>query len=272
MRSETVKVVEEAVAILEQLAQHPGGVSITDLSEYTGLGKSTVHRLLMALQNHGLVQQELDTHRYSLGYRIVELSASLLTHSGLVTISMPLMKRIVGVIGETVSLHVVRGDRRLCVAEVESPLELKFSYGVGRSTPLHLGASGKIVLAYLSPSQREETIDRLTQDPRVAEGEPGSAELRESLEEIRRHGYAESFGEVVQGVRSIGVPLFDRSGQVIGSLGIVGPAFRFNDDRRAEAVALLKQAAAHISAELGFGDCQDDALIGDVTPSSTLPS
>ena len=272
MRSETIKVVEQAVAILEQLAHHPGGTSITDLSESMGLGKSTVHRLLTALQNHGLVEQEPSTHRYGLGFRIVELSASPLKQNSLVALSVPLMKRIGAVMSETVSLHVLMDDRRLCVAEVESPSELKFTYGIGKSRPLHLGASGKCILAYLPLQRQEELMQRLTQGAPATQGAVGLEELHQDLEQVRRQGYSESVGEVARGVRGVAVPIFDRSGRVVASLGVVGPTFRLSESRLQEAVALLQQMAAQISTNLGFDAQRADAMIKETAQSLRSPS
>lgn len=252
MRSETVKVVEQAVGVLSRLSAQQGGATVTELSETMGLGKSTVHRLLTALQNQGLVEQDPETHRYSLGYRIVELSASLLGQKSLVAQSTPYMRRLSNSTHETVSLHIALEGRRLCIAEVESQQELKFTYGVGRSRPLYVGASGKCILAYLPSEQQVDALRRLSQQSSRGHGMPDPATLRQELESIRRQGYAQSMGEVTPGVRSIAAPIFDRTGRVIASLGVVGPEFRFVGSHVQEVTALLAQMAAQISTSLGY--------------------
>jgi IclR family KDG regulon transcriptional repressor len=76
--------------------------------------------------------------------------------------------------------------------------------------------------------------------------------VREDLERIRKQGYAVSCGEATEGTTGIAAPIFYFEGQVVGSLNVSGPSFRFTPDIIERNSQLLRKFADKISNEIGF--------------------
>src|SRR5690606_31674460 len=98
---------------------------------------------------------------------------------------------------------------------------LSFKRGVGYSERIALGASGRAILAWLDPtqSQMEEYCEGLSLTPKI---------LHAQLEGVRKVGYATSQNELMEGAAAIAVPFFRNNGEVLGSIGVFGPALRMD--------------------------------------------
>src|SRR4051794_15415343 len=116
----TSLVVEKALDCLLALADSPGEVGVTELSHRLGQSKATVHRLLTALRSRGFVHLNPETHRYRLDVAVLRLSSALLRQTNLRTLALPSLVALRDRTGETASLTVRRGTRRLHLDQVES--------------------------------------------------------------------------------------------------------------------------------------------------------
>jgi DNA-binding IclR family transcriptional regulator len=236
-----------ALDILECFNEHETSMSLSQVSEHVGLKPPTTHRLLKALASRGMIVS--DRGRYALGPGLLRLTATVMRGSSdLTTVAMPAMERLRASSGETVSVHRLLGESRICVGELVSPEPIRMESGVGQVYPLHAGAAGKAILAYLDAGVAERALPavgpRTITDPAV---------LRAELDEIRAQGWAVSEGEVVPGAASLAVPLFGQAGVVVGAINVSGPAnrwtkarrMRFRDEaiRESEAVSARLQAA-----------------------------
>jgi DNA-binding IclR family transcriptional regulator len=121
---------------------------------------------------------------------------------------------------------------------------------VGTVLPLHCGAAGKVLLAYVPAAERRKLMDgkpltRFTQATITHR-----AALEESLERIRRDGYGFSVGEREEGSYSLVAPIFGRRGDVVASLAISGPVFRLSEEQKARSLEALLEGARDISSQL----------------------
>lgn len=149
--------------------------------------------------------------------------------------------------GETCSLFELREGRQFCVLESKSRQALSMSRGIGELTDGFHGASGIAILAWLDPAHAIELSRRTNPQDR----EPITAA---ELAATRRDGFAISHGAIYKGAASIAAPVFDRNGQVFGSLALFGPEARIRDEGMDEQIRMLRDAAARLSAELGAPD------------------
>jgi DNA-binding IclR family transcriptional regulator len=196
-----IGVLDKAVSVLDALELQP--LSPAELARVTGLPRATAHRLAVALEAHRLVLRTVDG-RFTLGSRLAGL--------GLPQLARPALERLRDDTGESVQLYVRRGDRRLCVASLESPHGLRTIVPVGASLPLDVGSAGKV----------------LRVDPEAA-----------------RRGWAESVEERERGVASVSAPVRDRSGEVVAAISVSGPVERTSRaPGRRYAKALVEAAAA----------------------------
>ncbi|MGH3666329.1 MAG: IclR family transcriptional regulator, partial [Egibacteraceae bacterium] len=206
---------------------------------------------------HQLVRRAAG-RRYALGPHLLRLAR--VAHPGvdLQVIALPVMRRLRDACGETVGLHVRSGDRRLVIDQVESLQPLRRTYTeLSERIPLHQGAPGKVLLAFMPAEQREEVLagplDAATPstitDPQI---------LRAELDQIRDRGCAFSIEERVAGIRTVAVPIRNHTGAVRAGLSVTGPALRVTPQRLEELAPLAMRAGAEVSGALGWRD--DGAL------------
>jgi DNA-binding IclR family transcriptional regulator len=170
-------------------------------------------------------------------------SAVMFRANDLITIGTPALERLRQETGETVSLHTILGEERVCIAEFVSPEQIRMESGVGHVYPLYAGAAGKVLIAW-----DEERLSRLPALlPAVGPGTIRShEELEAELAAVRRRGYATSTSEVVPGAASLAVPVFDSNGAVAAAINVAGPATRWNKSKIASSVPKVLEEAQRL--------------------------
>jgi IclR family KDG regulon transcriptional repressor len=246
MSRERVQVIERATDILEILTE--GAATLTEIASRTGLPKGTAFRILSSLGYGDRVLKDPLTNRYVLGpgtWRLAQVASDALPSVAL--IAGPELTALWQATGETVTLNMRIGLERVCIAELRSPHPLLHTAGVGSRIPLHIGASGRVILAFAEADERERILDRLTYEALTAATVSGREQLVEELDLVRQRGWAMSMGERIPGAAGVSVPVRDASGLVL-SLSLLGPAERLGADRRCEITNLLLESAQSIEA------------------------
>jgi DNA-binding IclR family transcriptional regulator len=246
MSRERVQVIERATDILEILAE--GAATLTEISSRTGLPKGTAFRILSSLGYGDRVLKDPLTNRYVLGpgtWRLAQTASDAL--GSLALIARPELTAIWQATSETVTLNMRMGLERVCIAELRSPHPLLHTAGVGSRIPLHVGASGKVILAFTDDEQRERLLDCLTYEPLTSATISGREQLADELSRVRERGWAMSMGERIPGAAGVSVPVRGASGLVL-SLSLLGPAERLTEERRTEILGLLLETAQSIEA------------------------
>jgi DNA-binding IclR family transcriptional regulator len=196
-----VGVLDKAFAVVDALEREP--LPLSGLVSATGLARPTAYRLAVALEAHGMVRRD-EQGRFCLGPR--------LTGPSLASLARPAMERLRDETGESVQLYVRRGDRRHCVASLESPHGLRTIVAVGASLPLDVGSAGKVL-----------------------RGDP----------EVSRRGWAQSVEEREPGVASVSAPVHDARGEVVAAVSVSGPIGRTTrSPGRRYAIAVVAAAEA----------------------------
>ena len=241
-----VQAVRRALDLLIALARTGGEASLTELRQRTGLNKSTAYQLLAALRARGFVDQNSETRHYRLGPTVLEVAASFLDESDLITKAQPVLKQIRDRTGETATLHLLVGDQRVTVAKAESPNTLRRAAALGEVAPLLRGSAGKSILAFMGPRRIQSIISRAQRSGSLKKSE--TQFFLKKLESIQAKGFWINRGEHAPEGFGVGVPLFGSGGEVIGSLALSGPLQRLTAPLRDLAVELLTDAARRIGA------------------------
>jgi len=250
--SQSVRAVERALEILLLFSLEQQELSITEIARSVGLSKSTVHRLLTALQTKGFVQQNPENQKYSLGMVLLHLGHVVSEQLDIRRLARPLMRQLERETGETVNLNVNRDGYRVCIEKVESHHDVRHFVEIGKRLPIYCGASGKVLMAYMEPDEVEEIVRRTGLSPYTSRTIADPAALRQELEAIRRRGYATSTSERVEGASSVSAPVRDSTGKVVASLTISGPSFRFTPEKVLDFIDKVRAAAAELSRILGY--------------------
>lgn len=244
--------VEKAIDILFSFdAEHPQ-LRLTDISARVGLHKSTTHRLLSLLRKKGLIVADPESQLYSLGPSVVELAWTVLRQQDLRTVCRPYLEQLRRGTNETVSVYTRMGDKRVCIEECESGQDIKYSHAVGLTAPLHVGAPGKALLAFLPPEDLEPLLQALPLPAITPKTLTDPERLRADLAVTRQRGYAVSREERSLGASAVAAPIRDWRGKVVAAVGVLGPSQRLTSDVLQELGAQVMQVARQVSTALGY--------------------
>jgi DNA-binding IclR family transcriptional regulator len=251
-REYRVQVLDRAFQILNMLADEHAGASITEIAERLSLHKSTVHRLLMVLGSSRFVEKNTITGKYHLGSRIMELGLSAVSRLDIYEVAGPHLRVLVKETGETAHLAVLRDGQVVSLVNIQSSQTLRTPTTVGTRTPAHCTSLGKAMLAFANPEHIDDFLYKRKLERYTPKTITTASALRAELTAIRNRGYAVDDEEREEGLRCIGAPIWDNSGNVVAALSIAGPAFRIGVDRVPALARMVMRNAAGISASLGY--------------------
>jgi len=237
----------KAFAIIEHLVSADEPPQLADLSEALGMPKPSVHRMLLQLEETGIVTRDIQGKAYYAGARLTRLSVSAMGQLMRRDNIRDVMHRLVSRLGETCNLGVLDGDRVLYLERVECDKPLRLYLAAGSRVPLHATATGKLLLAFMSTAKREALIDLDRVEILTPNTLSGDA-LRARLEQIRATGLSVNREESMLGLAGVSVPVHDPSGQVLAGLAVHAPVSRFAEAEVEEAKTALLEAAREIES------------------------
>lgn len=211
-----VGVLDKSVWILDALEAGP--CTLNELVEATGVARATAHRLAVALETHGLVRRDPEG-RFALGVRLVALGRGAAAAIPLAALAADALEALRADTRESVQLYVREGDRRVCVAALESPHGLRTIVPTGAVLPLGRGSAGRV----LTPP------------------DPGD-------------GWVQSVGEREAGVASVSAPVRDAGGVIVAAVSVSGPIERTSREPGRRYGAAVLRAARRIERAAGVED------------------
>jgi len=244
--SGTASTVDRAIDVLETLRDAAGPLGVRDISRRVGISPASAHRLLSSLRVRGLVAQVPGSRTYTLGWSLLDYANAVLRSVDLPSVAAPIARSLRDRTGETVTVQVPVGCDRVCVFEQEGTHEVRRRVGVGRRVPLHAGASGRAILAFMSEPETDRVLASAGSIALTSGTETDLARLRQLLASTRAEGVAFSAGESVDGVGSMAAPVFGAGGSVVGSIAVSGPVSRWTAEAMQVHVPDLLDAAREI--------------------------
>ncbi len=253
MEKEYRYVVQSASRVLEVLEEcaRCGSISIKELSEGLGLGKSNIHRFLSTLEQLGYVEQLNDRGKYRVTAKLFQLGMQSIQSFDILEQASEVCRRISNLSQETVHLVVLNGNRAIFINKVSQGNLVTYS-GVGKTAPPHCIASGKALLAYLPKDDLERILADYPFESYTANTIVNRDELVKQLEIIRRLGYATDLEEFELGVSCVAAPIYRYDGLVTATLSITMLAANLNEEKRQKMINLVIQGANEISTNLGY--------------------
>ncbi|MBU2055441.1 MAG: IclR family transcriptional regulator [Proteobacteria bacterium] len=249
-----IKSVEKAVDILSCFTIETPVLTVGEITRMTGLNQSTVSRLLATLALKKCVEQTGPAGQYCLGVKFYQWGSVLRQKVNVADLARPVMERLRDVCGEEVSLYALSEGNRICLEAVKSRHGLAKVTVVGKILPLHCGAAGKVLLAYLPDKERKKILNWKPLEKFTPSTITDPVFLEADLERIRGDGYAVSVGEREEGAYSVVAPVMDEKGKIVASLSISGPIFRLSEEQKAANIQAILKAAREITALLGGAD------------------
>ncbi|UFJ42702.1 IclR family transcriptional regulator [Brevibacillus humidisoli] len=247
-----VKSVDRALQVVHLVSTKKEGFGVTELARQIDLNKSSVYRILSTLATHGYVEQDQETGRYKLGYKVLELSAKLLDSIDLRAEARPYLKELESLTNEVIHLVVYDQGEVVYIEKLEGNEMLRMHSQVGKRAPMHCTSVGKVILAHLPPAEMERIVEKKGLPRHTERTITQYDTFQHHLQEIKQKGYALDLEENEQGITCIAAPIFGYNGKVTAAISISGPTIRMTDQRLSELKEKIMEVGRKISERLGY--------------------
>lgn len=245
--------VERALRVLSIFDDEKYEYTLQEISDQLKIPKSMTFRTLYTLEAMGYLVKNEETKTYTLGVEIFRLGKVMEHSFSLTRLAKPLMQELNNVTKETVVLVIPDETmyRAVQIASIETKHPIRQDSGSIAVGYLHCGATKKIILAHMDQSYINHVIQEIGL-PKVTDNTiTDPDQLKRELETIKEQGYAISKAEATTDVFSVGAPIFNHEGQLLGSIGINLPMYRVNENEEA-LIEWVQEYGLKISERLGY--------------------
>lgn len=242
----TIAAVEAALQLLD-LFEGAEPLRVADIQSRTGLVRSRILRLLGTLEVCGYVVPA-GRAAYALGPKAFRLGWAVRdSYAGMIAVLRPALERAVEASGVTAFFSIPRGRERVVIAKAVPPAGVRYVIEEGQTRQLHVGATGRVLMAHLPETQREEILSGHL--PALTASTLTTIDaLRAEIAKARETGYAESLGEATSSAFAIAAPVLS-AGRLVGALSLAGPIDEFQE-RRERCLTALRQEVDFLSTRI----------------------
>lgn len=199
-------------------------LTITEVARLTSISRAAARRCLYTLSKLGYVSGFEGI--YELTPRILTLGYAYLSAMPLARIAQPVLERLSDRLHESCSIAVLDGDEIVYVARAATQRILSIGLGVGSRLPAYCTSMGRVLLAYLTDSDLDAYLARVTLERHTQHTITDKSVLRKELQRVRTSGYVVVDQELEMGLRSIAVPVKQPDGRVVASINVGAHAAR----------------------------------------------
>lgn len=237
-----VRAVSRAVSILRAFTPEEPKLSLSDIATRTRLDPGTIRRILITLRDEGLIYQDSSGGLYSMTLGVLELGKAVSESVSLRDLLEGDLITLASDMGATVYLSVYSNEKALCVARYHgtSGIEVRW-WSAGESMPLNCGAGPRIILAYMSDSQRQShlsgSLSGLTDNSQT-----DAAEILGELDDIKNRGWALTLNDVADGLSALAVPLTNADGKLVAAVSAGGLTPYITGPKQSDLLNTMKQA------------------------------
>ena len=231
--------------------QHPVW-SLPDLIEASGLKRTTVFRIMAALEAEGIIRKT-ELGDYALGAGLIALGGRAIRSNHLRTVAQPWLQKIVQQTSESATIDILWIDdagqpTSLVIEEILGQYLLGMSQFIGARFPAHTTSTGKVLLAFhANPHLPNYPIHSYTHNTIKSQ-----AALKDELIKVRKQGFATTVNELEIGLSAVAAPIFNLHGEIQAALCIGGPSSRISEEKRPFLAKCAMEHARSVSEALGW--------------------
>lgn len=240
-----LKTLDNAIQVLNCFTKEKKAWGVRELARELKTSHTAINRILKTYEKNGFLTQDKESKKYYLGLKFVEFSQIIRERMSITEDILPVMEKISELTKESIFLTWKENKEGVTLAIAESEERIKFSVSIGTRTPLYVGASCKVIMAYLSKDEQINVMEDGFQRFTVNTTNDMESLLKE-LNEIKKQGWSYTCGEYTDQVFGLGVPLFDKNDRVVASVTIAGPQYRLNDKKKKEMLHILLEETKEI--------------------------
>ncbi len=263
--------VTTAIHLLKTFTDEDQELGISEIAIRLGVAKSTVHRLASALLDEGMLHQNPESGRYSLGMGLFMLGALVRSRIDVANESKKILTDFRNEVQENVRLAVLDRNEIVFLHDFEAPVPVRIRSRTGKRQPAYCTAEGLSLMSGL----REPRLSEILAMPRAKYTENtviDEEEIRQRIKSVKRKGFCFEDEEFEIGTRTVAAPVFGDEGSIIAAIGVAGPRSRI---RKSQSVRLAQKVIAtadKISLRMGFGHREKIYLTSGLPREDTAPS
>ncbi len=257
----------KGLSLLTLIADAPHPLPFSELGRYSGLPKSTLHRILQTLIEYRLVRVDEASQTYRLGTRLFEMAHRVWSDFDLRSAAEPELLRLRELAQETTRLGILEGRDILIIDQRDHVQAMRLANGVGSRMPAVVTSIGKAMMSHRPPEELQRYLSSGPLTALTPHSILDLAELQREMDLIKARGYAVSVEESALGVSGVAAPILDHRGEAIGAVSISGPSFRLPLERLHALGRDVIEAARRIAGNVGETFM---SISSSVTPSHAV--
>ena len=244
---------ERALQILCLFKWDQQTLTLSQLSEASGLHKATVLRLCSTLMKYDFLRYRQDSRHYSLGLKLFELGSILFSSFSLRRIASTYLDQLQARLGKTVFLGILENDELIYIDKKEDPkIPIRFTSQIGTRRPPCFGMLGQILMAFLPDQEVNRLLKKTPLTPFTRKSLVSEREFKERLLKIRKQGFFVDEEEALDGISGVSAPIRDYTGEVIAGVGV--GFISSPEDAQGKKIIIKEvcEAAKSISRQMGY--------------------
>ena len=234
--------------VIEAFTGHTEGVSVAMVARQTGFSRAAARRLLMTLEMLGYAESA--GRIYRLKTQVLKLGFSYLSSTSLPTIAQPILEQVTETVHESSSLSVLEGDEIVYLARSAAKRVMSVGLSVGSRLPAYCTSMGRVLLSGLSSADLNWYLNRIELKAFTPKTVVDKDQIKATVERIKSSGYALTDEELELGLRSIAVPVRNRSRGIVAAMNIGVHASRVSPDELIERFLPVLQENATLLAQV----------------------
>ncbi len=233
----------KAIAVLELITAQSQAVGLPDLTAKLGLPRQTVHRILLQLEEQGLIIRDASRDRFYVGPKLSRLAINALFSENHNLPTRVILRQLVDDIQESCNIGILDGMDFVYLDRIECDWSLRAHMEAGRHVPAYCTSGGKILLAYLPEELRRDLIRLNSFHKHTERTITDPDRLETECIAIRERGYSTNDQEYTNGIAGVAMPILDQSGRAIAAIACHAPIARTSLDKLKGFVPKIEASA-----------------------------
>ncbi len=246
---------ERALHILCSFDADKQTLSLSQISELSGLPKTTATRLCQTLLEFGFLRYDQHVGQYSLGLKLFELGSVVYSSFSLRKVVSPYLTQLQLKVAKTVFLGILQDDEVIYVDKREDPRsQILFASNIGTRRPPYFGMLGQVLMAFLPEIEINRILLRKPLTAATRKSITDEERFKERLRAIRKNGFLMEEGEAIDGISGISAPIRRVGGKVVAAIGVSLISSSEDENGKYAIVKEVVNTAHEISRRLGFAE------------------
>lgn len=246
----SVKSAERVLKIFDLLSHHLNGLTIKEISESLSFPQSSTSVLINTLYKNNYLSVDF-FRKYKLGPKLIQLGGTARDSLDITAQGMPLLKKLMEDVQETVFMAVLDNSELIYVAKINSNRSIRTTAELGKSKPLYCTGLGKAFLTFLPEDRKQEILRTIELHPITPKTITKKENLLKQFEEFFKQGYSIDDEENEEGLYCLAAPIFNVDHMMEAAISVAGPKDRMLRQKE-NIIEKLLEAASKISKHIGF--------------------